>query len=126
MENGLIFVWTMFYIGFVTVETVKRENRCMRHYFVTTIKHPSKECDSKVSIGLTQSICYDVLSLLYLFDIFMCVYKGYIFMNIKSIINNGTNYTRCFSHESIFKGLSFNLNLKLTVSQTVGYTSLPL
>ncbi|VDI08381.1 Hypothetical predicted protein [Mytilus galloprovincialis] len=47
MENGLIFVWTMFYIGFVTVETVKRENRCMRHYFVTTIKHPSKECDSK-------------------------------------------------------------------------------
>lgn len=86
MENGLIFVWTMFYIGFVTVETVKRENRCMRHYFVTTIKHPSKECDSKVSIGLTLSICYHVLSLLYLFDIFMCEYKDYIFMNIKSII----------------------------------------
>jgi hypothetical protein len=52
MENGLIFVWTMFYIGCITVETVRRENRCMRHYFVATIKHPSKDCDTKVRIRI--------------------------------------------------------------------------
>lgn len=52
MENGLIFVWTMFYIGCITVETVRRENRCMRHYFVATIKHPSKDCDTRVRIKI--------------------------------------------------------------------------
>lgn len=80
MENGLIFVWTMFYIGFVTVETVKRENRCMRHYFVTTIKHPSKECDSKVSKGLTLSICYDVCYHYCIYLIYSCVYTKATFL----------------------------------------------
>ncbi|KAK7484461.1 hypothetical protein BaRGS_00024346, partial [Batillaria attramentaria] len=29
------------------VTSLRKENRCMRHYFVETIRHPSKECENK-------------------------------------------------------------------------------
>ncbi|KAL8583227.1 hypothetical protein ACOMHN_013782 [Nucella lapillus] len=29
------------------VTSLRKENRCMRHYFVETIRHPTKVCESK-------------------------------------------------------------------------------
>ncbi|KAJ8310145.1 hypothetical protein KUTeg_012010 [Tegillarca granosa] len=34
------------------IEAVKRENRCMRHYLVHTVRHPTKKCEKKVRINL--------------------------------------------------------------------------
>lgn len=34
--------------GAQMVDSKRRENRCMKHYFVHTIEHPTKNCEKKV------------------------------------------------------------------------------
>ena len=42
-------IFTLLCLHPALVSSLKKENRCMRHYFVETIRHPNKVCESKVS-----------------------------------------------------------------------------
>lgn len=45
--DGLVMMWALHMLHLVEVDGVRRENRCMRHYFVHTIDHPNKNCERK-------------------------------------------------------------------------------
>ncbi|XP_061184772.1 norrin-like [Saccostrea echinata] len=47
---GALFVWTICVVllwGVQMVDSKRKENKCMRHYFVHTIEHPKKNCEKK-------------------------------------------------------------------------------
>ncbi|KAL5005338.1 hypothetical protein ScPMuIL_018794 [Solemya velum] len=46
-RNELAALWIFYGIAFLFTHALKRDNRCMKHYYVETIQHPRKECEQK-------------------------------------------------------------------------------
>ncbi|XP_041361785.1 norrin-like [Gigantopelta aegis] len=52
-------ICTMVCFGCICVMAVRRENRCMRHYFVETVRHPRKQCETRnILLARCEGFCY--------------------------------------------------------------------